>query len=110
MYHQSLGKGGTNLTKTWRGFNIELYTDAEDYEKLLTDRRGKLPDAIQEYRDRLFPIINGIILTIGRIPVFEEFLPGGSQRVISANGVVTTHEVDLTRGRNQDMFVVSISS
>lgn len=102
LYHQSLGKGGTNLTKTWRGFNIELYTDAEDYEKLLTDRRGKLPDAIQEYRDRLFPIINGIILTIGRIPVFEEFLPGGSQRVISANGVVTTHEVDLTRGRNQE--------
>jgi hypothetical protein len=41
------------------------------------------------------------LLTIGRIPHFDEFLPGGSQRVISANGIVTTHEVDATRGRNQ---------
>ncbi len=102
LYYLPLGKGGTNLDRTWIGFNIELYTHAEDYEKLLTDRRGRLPDSIKEYRDRLFPMINGIILTIGRIPVFEEFLPGGSQRVISANGVVTTHEVDLTRGRNQE--------
>ena len=102
LYHLPLGKGGTNLDRTWKGFNVELYTHAEDYERLLTDRRGNLPDAIKEYRERLFPIINGIILTIGRIPIFEEFLPGGSQRVISANGVVTTHEVDLTRGKNQE--------
>lgn len=102
LYYLPLGKGGMNLDRTWIGFNIGLYTHAEDYEKLLTDRRGKLPDSITEYRDRLFPMINGMILTIGRIPVFEEFLPGGSQRVISANGVVTTHEVDLTRGRNQE--------
>lgn len=102
LYYLPLGKGGTNLDRTWKGFNIELYTHGEDYEKLLTNKQGRLPDAIKEYRERLFPLINGIILTIGRIPVFEEFLPGGSQRVISANGVVTTHEVDLTRGRNQE--------
>ena len=102
LYNQPLGKGGMNLERIWKGFNIQRFSHAEDYEKLLTDRRGHLPDAITEYRERLFPIINGIILTIGRIPIFEEFLPGGSQRVISANGVVTTHEVDLTRGRNQE--------
>ena len=106
LFDESLGRGGTNLTQTWKGFNIRLYADAEDYEKLITDKNGGIPKAvqesIQEYRDRLFPRINGILLTIGRIPFFEEFLPGGSQRVISANGVVTTHEVDLTRGRNQE--------
>ena len=89
LYNLPLGKGGMNLERIWKGFNIQSYSHAEDYEKLLTDRRGHLPDAITEYRERLFPIINGIILTIGRIPIFEEFLPGGSQRVISANGVVT---------------------
>ena len=61
----------------------------------------KVRESIAEYREKLFPKINGILLTIARIPHFEQFLPSGSQRVISANGVVTTHEVDLTRGRNQ---------
>ena len=102
LYDHALGKGGTNLDRTWRGFNVRLYADAEDYEKLITDRRGNLPSKIEEYRERLFPKINGIILTIGRIPVFDEFMPGGSQHVISANGVVTTHKIDLTRGRNQE--------
>ena len=102
LFDHALGKGGMNLDRTWRGFNVRFYADAEDYESLITDRRGNLPDKIEEYRERLFPKINGIILTIGRIPVFDEFLPGGSQRVISANGVVTTHELDLTRGRNQE--------
>ena len=60
-----------------------------------------MKESIEEYRQRLFPRINGIRLTIGQIPLFEEFLPGGSQRVISANGVVTTHEVDLIRGQTQ---------
>lgn len=102
LFDHALGKGGMNLDRTWRGFNVRLYADAEDYERLLTDRRGNLPDKIEEYQERLFPKINGIILTIGRIPIFDEFLPGGSQRAISANGVITTHEVDLTRGRNQE--------
>ncbi len=105
LFDQSLGRGGTNLTRTWKGFNTCLYADAEDYEKLITDKNGKLPkgmkESIKKYKEMLFPRINGILLTIGQIPLFEEFLPGGSQRVISANGVVTTHEVDLTRGRTQ---------
>ena len=102
LYYHALGRGGMNLDRTWRGFNVQSYTDAEDYEKLITGRRGNLPSKIEEYRERLFPKINGIILTIGRISVFDEFVPGRSQRVISANGVVTTHKVDLTRGRNQE--------
>ena len=106
LFEQSLGRGGANLTRTWKGFNTCLYVDGEDYEKLVTDKNGEFPKAvkesIEEYRTRLFPRINGILLTIGRIPLFEDFLPGGSQRVISANGVTTTHEVDLTRGRNQE--------
>ena len=106
LYDESLGRGGTNLTRTWRGFNIQRFADREDYEKLVTGKNGEFPKAVKEsigeYREKLFPLINGIYLTIGRIPLFDEFLPGGSQRVISANGVVTTHEVDLTRGRNQE--------
>ena len=102
LFDHALGRGGMNLDRVWRGFNIRVYNDAEDYERLVTDKRGRLPDEIKKYRERLFPKINGIILTIGRIPVFDEFLPGGSRRVISANGVVTTHEIDLTRGRNQE--------
>lgn len=105
LYREALGRGGTNLTRTWKGFNFSSYFDKEDYEKLLTNTRGELPktvrESIKEYREKLFPRINGILLTIGHIPLFEEFLPGGSQRAISVNGVATTHAIDLTRGRNQ---------
>ena len=106
LYSESLGRGGTNLTRTWKGFNVLLYVDREDYERLLTGKNGEFSEtvleSIQEYRERLFPRINGIILTIGRIPFFDEFLPGGSRRVISVNGVATTHEIDINRGRNQE--------
>ena len=105
LFDEALGRGGTNLTRTWKGFNTCLYADGEDYKKLLTDKTGDfsqtVKESIKEYEERLFPRINGILLTIGRIGDLNDFLPGGSQRVISANGVVTTHEVDLTRGRNQ---------
>lgn len=100
VFHDALGRGGSGLSRTYRGFDILQYAGQEDYEKLVTDGRGNLPENIEEYREKLFPRINGIILTIGRIPQLEEFLPGGSRRVISANGVVTTHDLDLTRGRN----------
>jgi len=100
IFHDSLGRGGRDLSRTYKGFNILLYASQEDYEKLVTDQHGNLPENIEEYRATLFPQINGIILTIGRIPHFDEFLPGGSRRVLSANGVVTTHDLDLTRGRN----------
>ena len=105
LYDEALGRGGENLTRTWKGFNFRRYFDREDYEKLVTDKHGAFPktvgESIKEYREKLFPRINGILLTIGHIPLFEEFLPGGSQRVISVNGVATTHAIDLTRGRNQ---------
>ena len=105
LYREALGRGGTNLTRTWKGFNFSSYFDTEDYEKLLTNKDGELPktvrESIKEYREKLFPKINGILLTIGHIPLFEEYLPNGSQRVISVNGVTTTHAIDLTRGRNQ---------
>ena len=105
LYKEALGRGGTNLTRTWKGFNFCSYFDKEDYEKLLTNKHGEFPitvrESIKEYREKLFRRINGILLTIGHIPLFEEFLPGGSQRVISVNGVATTHAIDLTRGRNQ---------
>jgi len=100
LYREALGKGGEGLSRTFKGFNVLRYVEAEDYEKLITDQQGNLADDIEEYREKLFPQINGIILTIGRIPHFDEFLPGGSRRVLSANGVVTSHDLDLTRGRN----------
>ena len=105
LFNIQLGSAGKDLPRTSRGFNTLMYKNAEDYERLVTGENGSFPksveDSLPEYRRSLFPKINGIFLTIGRIPHFEEFLPGGSQRVISANGIVTTHEIDLTRGRNQ---------
>jgi hypothetical protein len=105
MSHLDLGHGGSNLSRHARAFNLKEYCSPEDYEKLLIGPKGVVPaeivPSLKEYREKLFPRINGIILTIGRIPNFEEMLPGGSRRVLSCNGVVTTHEIDLTRGRNQ---------
>jgi len=102
LFQEPLGRGGRDLSRTFKGFDILLYAGQTDYEKLITNEKGELPDNIGEYREKLFPRINGIILTIGRIPHLEEFLPGGSRRVLSANGVVTSHDLDLTRGRNQE--------
>ena len=105
LFDESLGRGGENLTRTWKGFNFRRYFDREDFEKLVTDKHGEFPkgvkESIEEYREKLFPRINGILLTISNIPLFDEFLPSGSDRVISVNGVATTHAIDLTRGRNQ---------
>ena len=105
VFKLPLGPGGTSLPRVARGFNTLCFNSVLDYEQLLMGRDGQFPrrvrESIDEYKEKLFPKINGIFLTIARIPHFEEFLPGGSQRVISANGVVTTHEVDLTRGLNQ---------
>jgi hypothetical protein len=102
VYRESLGPGGEGLDRTWNGINRLSFQGADDYEQLLTDRYGNVKGDIEAYRTRLFPNINGIFLDISRIPTFEEFLPGGSRRVISANGVVTSHEIDLTKGRNQE--------
>ena len=105
LFNLHLGWGGKDLPRTSRGFNTLVFKNQEEYERLLKGVNGNISSQIekslQEYRDNLFPKINGIYLTIGRIPHFDEFLPGGSQRVISANGIVTSHSVDPTRGRNQ---------
>jgi hypothetical protein len=100
MFSEHLGLGGQGVTRT-DGFNKLEFVSAEGYESLLKNSRGNLPDSVNEYRNNLFRYINGISLTMGRIPEFEKFLPGGSQRVISCNGIVTNHEIDLTSGQNQ---------
>lgn len=102
LFEEGLGNGGTAIERT-DGFNRLVFKSAIEYESLLINSRGNLPlDTIERYRDKLFCKINGISLTIGRIPDFEKYLPGGSRRVISCNGVVTSHDIDLTRGRNQE--------
>jgi hypothetical protein len=88
--------------RTYRGFNVQIYGDKDGYEGLLKNARGDLPEDIEEYRTRLFDRIRGIVVTIGRIPHFDEYLPGGSRRILSCNGVVTSHDLDLTKGRNQE--------
>lgn len=102
LFSDPLGRGGENLERTMQGFNTTIYADSEDFEKLLTRSDGSVGGPLEEYRRKLFPVVNGIVLTIGRIPLLNEFLPGGSRRVISANGVATTHDLDLTKGRNQE--------
>ncbi|MET8658037.1 ATP-binding protein [Streptomyces griseus] len=101
LYGQNLGAGGVDLPKVQNGFNVTEYRTAADLELLLTNARGKLPEEIESFKRNLFPRINFVRLTVARIPHFERYLPGGSQRVFSANGVVTRHSPDLTKGRNQ---------
>jgi hypothetical protein len=106
IFNDKLGKGGRNLQITFSGFDLLILTKPEEYEELLLDTRGHLgretEKSIVEYRQLLFPRINCIILVIGRIPEFLRCLPGGSRRVLSANGVVTSHDLDFTKGRNQE--------
>ena len=96
-----LGDGGTNLERTKRGFNVTTYSTPEAFELLLTNARGKSSTQLEDFRNKLFPKLNSVTLTIGRIPHFDRFCPGGSQRIISANGVVTRHSIEVTSGRNQ---------
>jgi len=96
-----LGEGGTNIAKTKLGFNVTTYTTPDEYESLLFNARGKPSDQVENFRKLLFPKINKITLTIGRIPQFQRFLPGGSRRIISARGVVTQHDIDVSSGQNQ---------
>jgi len=100
VYKEKLGNGGNNLLLTASGFNVTKYTDKEEYLLLLRDAKGLLPEGNERY-DNLFNKTNCITVTIGRIPDFERFLPNGSRRVLSANGVVTGHDIDISSGRNQ---------
>lgn len=94
--------GGRGLTRTDLGFNRTAYTSKDEYELLLTDARGRVTsERLNDYRERLFPRIRSVRVTIGRIPEFERYLPGGAKHVLSANGVITTHAVEFNRGQNQ---------
>jgi hypothetical protein len=68
---------------------------------LLTDSRGRLSPEVDRFRRLLFPKIRSVTLTIGRIPHFRVYLPGGARHVISARGVITKHDLDIYSGRNQ---------
>lgn len=100
LFFDKLGDGGKNLERT-NGFNQIIFTTPDEYESLVKNTKGHLPPKIEEYKKKLFTKINAIELTIGKIPDFDNFLPGGSRRVISCNGVLTNHDIDFTRGRNQ---------
>lgn len=96
-----LGAGGALLTKTKFGFNRIEYSTQDEWEELLDGAGGRKSDKLDLFREKLFPKLNSITLTIGRIPQFEKFCPGGSQRIISARGVVTQHSIEVSSGRNQ---------
>lgn len=105
VFDDQLGRGGRNMQRTAQAFNHLTLTDTDDFKKLLLNARGGYSNEAQGWMDEferlLFPKINGITLTIGHIPDFYRSLPGGSRRVISANGVVTTHDLAFDRGQNQ---------
>lgn len=97
----ALGEGGTNIVKTKLGFNVTTYTRPEEFESLLVSARGQYSPDLDRFRRLLWPKMNRVTLCIGRIPQFEIYLPGGSRRVISARGVITGHDIDVSSGQNQ---------
>lgn len=97
----ALGDGGANLTKQDMAFNVLRFTTPDEYKALLVNARGTFTADLDRYERLLFPKLESVVLTIGRIPHFNEFLPGGSQRVISSRGVVTGHQIAIESGRNQ---------
>ncbi|MGM0806460.1 MAG: hypothetical protein ACQET8_17085 [Bacillota bacterium] len=101
IFHDRLGPGGSALVRT-DGFNTITLTQINEFEELLRDQRGNLPSSVEKFNQRLFPNINAIYIAIGRIPEFNKFLPGGSKRQLSCNGVITSHSIDFTSGRNQE--------
>ena len=103
IFKDNIGHGGTGLSRTSSGFNVTNYTTPQEYKNLLSNSRGEFPskDILDRFERRLFPKINCIKLTIGRIPQLSQYLPNGSRRVLSANGVVTEHDLEITSGRNQ---------
>lgn len=96
-----LGDGGSNLSKTKLGFNRTVYSSPDEYRLLLIDARGRTSSQLDLLQRKLFPKLKSVTLTIGRIPQFHKFCPGGSQRVISARGVVTQHTIEVSSGQNQ---------
>lgn len=105
-FNYPLGPGGSNLPQHMQGFNVRILTKEEEFVELLRNARNNLPPpkTLEKYSRHLFPNINMIMITIGHIGDLNRFLPGGSRRIISCNGTVTKHEINLIRGRNQ-LFV-----
>jgi hypothetical protein len=101
IVNSPLGEGGSNLVKAESQFNVTTYTRADEFELLLTDKRGRPSPELDRFQRLLFPKIRSITLTIGRIPNFRIYLPGGPRHVISARGVITKHDIDIYSGRNQ---------
>lgn len=103
IFDDALGNGGSGLTRTASGFNVTTYVGADDYKKLLKNTKGEYPskEEMDRFERLLFPKINCIKLTIGRIPQLSQYLPHGARRVLSANGVVTEHDLEITSGKNQ---------
>lgn len=101
LFHEALGLGGQNLERTASGFNITHYIDKDQFTQLLKDANGRPSKQLRLFEEKLFPKINCITLTISRIPLLENYLPGHARRVISANGVVTDHDIDISSGQNQ---------
>ena len=99
-FNLPLGLGGTGLQQM-RGFNVQVFSSPEEYESLLLNTYGKSTASIEKYRSHLFDNINMIMLVIGHINDLSRYLPGGSRRIISCNGVVTDHSLNIIRGRNQ---------
>jgi hypothetical protein len=119
IFSDPLGRGGQNMTRTAHGFNHLRMTTPDEYKSLLLNENGDIRGDghrfLEEFEQRLFPNVNGISLTIGRIPDFERCLPSGSRRVISANGIVTIHDLNFDTGRNQEYvrcfdFVIDVDA
>jgi hypothetical protein len=105
VYRDKLGRGGSEIRRTAKGVNHLILSTPDEYASLLINRNGAARTQEEfypnEFAERLYEAINGITLTIGRIPDFERCLPGGSRRLISANGVVTSHDLNVETGTNQ---------
>jgi hypothetical protein len=99
--NDELGEGGTSLNRQDRAFNVLHFTENDEFKSLLVNARGNITADLERYERLLFNKLNCITLTIGRIPHFDEFLPGSSRRVISARGVITEHDIPIDSGRNQ---------
>jgi hypothetical protein len=102
IFEDALGPGGAGLSRTASGFNVTKYLSGT-YKNLLRNAKGEYPSKseMDRFENRLFPKINCIKLTIGRIPQLSQYLPHGARRVLSANGVVTEHDLEIVSGRNQ---------
>lgn len=96
-----LGDGGENLTRAASQINVTTYTRPDEFEQLVTNKRGRPAKDLEDYKRLLFPRIRSITLTIGRIDPLKIYLPGGPRRVISARGVATQHDIDVYSGQNQ---------